>query len=190
MTWFFTADQHFGHSNMLKKEYGGRPFANVDEMDEALIKNHNGVVEPEDTTVHCGDFSLKGRAFVERIIHRLNGSHVFLRGSHDYWLEKPPVSLDIQWTQIWEREFKMDDGLVYITACQFCMVHWPRSRHGSYMVHGHSHHQLPKMPGRLDVGVDGHNFRPVSLAEVVRQIRQIPGSLDREHGKKFRKTYG
>ena len=32
---FFTADLHLGHKNIL--EYCNRPFANVKEMDEALI---------------------------------------------------------------------------------------------------------------------------------------------------------
>ena len=37
MSVFFTADTHFGHSNVIK--YDKRPFTDVAEMNEILIKN-------------------------------------------------------------------------------------------------------------------------------------------------------
>ncbi|MCP3943981.1 MAG: hypothetical protein GY710_21220 [Desulfobacteraceae bacterium] len=52
MSWFFTSDEHYNHKNML--EYSKRLFANVNEMDEAMIRNHNSIVGPEDMTVHVG----------------------------------------------------------------------------------------------------------------------------------------
>jgi len=59
MTTWFTADQHFGHKNIIG--YSGRPFADVEEMTEELVRRHNACVAPEDTTYHVGDFSLDER---------------------------------------------------------------------------------------------------------------------------------
>ena len=42
----FTADTHFQHANILI--YAKRPFANTEEMDEAIIYRWNLVVKPED----------------------------------------------------------------------------------------------------------------------------------------------
>jgi len=42
MTTWFTADLHLGHRNII--EYCNRPFADVDEMNRALIANWNQVV--------------------------------------------------------------------------------------------------------------------------------------------------
>ena len=53
-TWF-SSDQHFGHSNIIK--FMLRPFADVEEMDYALITNWNSVVSPEDSVYVVGDFS-------------------------------------------------------------------------------------------------------------------------------------
>ena len=77
MNYFFTADQHFGHANIIK--YCNRPFATSEEMDEILIRNFNQIVKPEDTTIHAGDFTLhKNREEVQKkYINRLNGQHIF-----------------------------------------------------------------------------------------------------------------
>lgn len=50
---YLTSDTHFSHANII--EYSKRPFANVDEMDEALVNNWNKVVTPKDIVYHLGD---------------------------------------------------------------------------------------------------------------------------------------
>ena len=39
MSRWFTADQHFGHANII--EHSGRPFVSVDEMNRAIIDRWN-----------------------------------------------------------------------------------------------------------------------------------------------------
>ena len=51
---FLTADTHFRH----KIVYESRGFKSVEEHDERLIKDWNGVVRPQDYTAHLGDFVL------------------------------------------------------------------------------------------------------------------------------------
>ena len=191
MTYFFTADEHYGHKNVI--EYNKRPFKNIDEMNEALIRNHNEVVEPDDTTVHVGDFSMiHNRERVEAIIHRLNGDHIFIKGSHDYWLEKPGISLDYgPEIQVWEKEIKTDLGLFYIVACHYAMRTWPRSHHGAWQLYGHSHGNLPGIGPQMDVGVDTNNFYPYSLEDIVKILRNRPIlKANRKHEKNMRRMYG
>ena len=52
---FFTSDTHFSHANIMK--FCGRPFKNVGEMNNTIIKNWNDVVGPEDTVFHLGDLA-------------------------------------------------------------------------------------------------------------------------------------
>jgi len=54
---FYTADLHFGHALMLSPTACVRPFSSVAEMDEALIRNWNAAVGPEDIVYVIGDFS-------------------------------------------------------------------------------------------------------------------------------------
>ncbi len=79
--YFFTADEHYLHENAIK--YSNRPFQNKEEMTEGIISRHNKVVKKNDIVVHAGDTSLAKIEFVEPIISRLNGTHIFLKGSHD-----------------------------------------------------------------------------------------------------------
>ena len=43
---YFTADQHFGHFNIIRLSH--RPFASLDEMNEAMIAKWNAKVKPGD----------------------------------------------------------------------------------------------------------------------------------------------
>lgn len=78
---YFTSDTHYYHNNVIK--YCSRPYQSVEEMDEALIKNWNDVVRPEDTVYVLGDFSLSFRA-VELISSRLMGNKILIPGNHDF----------------------------------------------------------------------------------------------------------
>jgi calcineurin-like phosphoesterase family protein len=121
-------------------------------MDDELIKRHNTVVQNDDTVIHIGDFTLAKSSIAETYVKKLKGKHIFLRGSHDYWLDSnAPV--------LWEKKL---NGF-YIVAFHYAMRTWPRSHYNSWQVHGHSHGQLQPIGKQVDVGVDVHDFYPVSL---------------------------
>jgi len=63
---YFTADQHFGHANIIK--LCSRPFSDVHEMDEALIENWNRRVTNGDTIYIIGDLLL-GTLFRRKSIY-------------------------------------------------------------------------------------------------------------------------
>jgi len=159
--YWFTGDEHFGHSKIL--EYCERPFKDVDEMDEVLIKNFNEVVKPDDTTIHIGDFTLKNLNEAGKYWRRLNGEHIFLVGSHDYWQEK---DADVAYRHIWEKEI---NG-IYIVASHYPFKSWPRSFHGSVNLHGHCHGKLPRDLNQMDVGVDANKFYPINFIQVIERI--------------------
>lgn len=46
---YFTADAHFGHENVIR--FCSRPYATAAEMDEALIENWNSRVKGNDTVL-------------------------------------------------------------------------------------------------------------------------------------------
>jgi hypothetical protein len=120
--YFFTADEHYGHRNII--EYCNRPFRHVGEMDQTLIEKHNEVVGPKDTVVHVGDFSMTyNRRLIENAyIKRLNGNHVFIRGSHDYWLDQDPIEIDTgQVRDIWEK--RDEPGRQELLHCSLPLRH-------------------------------------------------------------------
>lgn len=150
MEYFFTSDEHYYHFNILK--YSGRPFSSVEEMNEKLIENHNEVVRKNDITIHAGDFTLKSKNVIQEIVKRLKGQHIFLRGSHDYWLPKSAPTR-------WERKIKD----LYIVVDHYAMRTWARKHYDSVQLYGHSHGALTPIGRQYDVGVDNNNFYPVSF---------------------------
>lgn len=161
MRYFFTADEHYGHDNIIK--YCNRPFRNVEEMDDEIIKRFNSMFTENDIVIHAGDFTMKGKSVAENYIRRLkcpySGNHVFLRGSHDYWNKELPY--------IWEKEI---NG-VYVVVCHYAMRVWARSHYGSIQLYGHSHGKLEPLKNQWDIGVDNNNFYPVSLEDLLKKLK-------------------
>lgn len=95
-----TSDLHFFHANIIL--YCNRPWItpdgqpNVAAMNEALIRNWNETVSPDETTYVLGDFGFgklsKKPGSLGEIRNRLNGKIVLIRGNHDHkpgsWLKK------------------------------------------------------------------------------------------------------
>lgn len=78
---FFTSDLHIFHENVIR--YSGRPYKDVQEMNEMLVKNWNDTVSPDDTVYCLGDFSMAARP-VETFTPRLNGTKYLVPGNHDF----------------------------------------------------------------------------------------------------------
>ena len=158
--WFFTADEHYGHANIIK--YCKRPFEDVETMDEELIRRHNSVVCDDDVVVHAGDFTMCRKSRARAYRRQLSGEHIFLRGSHDRRLENA--------REIWEKEIEGQ----YIVVCHYAMRVWPRSHYNSWQLYGHSHGMLEPVGKQCDIGVDNNDFYPVSLEQIRDIMRSRP----------------
>ncbi len=193
---FITSDSHYNHNNIIKyslrtfclNDYEKAVFATEDvetinamtiskesmrKHDEALIQNWNSKVRPEDTVFHLGDFALGGDVeYAASVLRRLNGKINYIEGNHDKVIKK-----------IWENRVSFGVGgklVSYdqmreisingqgIVLCHYAMRIWHKSHHGYWMLFGHSHGTLPDDPNAksFDVGVDCHNYFPISIGEV------------------------
>lgn len=156
--YWFTADEHYGHERILV--YCGRPYSTVEEMDAALIINHNKVVKDNDMVIHAGDFCLRKEP--QKYIKELKGKHVFLKGSHDKWLPKGDY--------IWEK--MIED--VQVVVSHYAMRTWRKSHYNSWQLYGHSHGRLEPIGKQHDVGVDNNGFYPVSFEQIKEIMAKRP----------------
>ncbi|MDI6814005.1 MAG: hypothetical protein QMD10_10760, partial [Desulfitobacteriaceae bacterium] len=67
----FTADQHFGHANIIK--HCNRPFGTVTEMDEYLLEQWNSCVDENDTIYILGDLFFRNVVSADAYLNRLHG---------------------------------------------------------------------------------------------------------------------
>jgi calcineurin-like phosphoesterase family protein len=68
---YIYSDPHFYHEKII--DYTDRPFDNAEEMNEALIKNWNDVVNKDDKVFVLGDFGLGNKEQMKAIVKRLKG---------------------------------------------------------------------------------------------------------------------
>ncbi len=163
MAVFFTADTHFSHKAIVR--FCERPFASHEEMDEALIENWNAVVGPEDLVYHLGDFCFKGSAIALRAAERLNGEIILLRGNHD---TDNTMALP-RWKQTAEL-LEITVEKTRLVLCHYPLLEWPGAYNGAVHLHGHTHGRVPPNSRRADVGVDLWNYRPASLADILKRL--------------------
>lgn len=166
---WFTADTHFGHARII--EYCKRPFASVEEMDEALVANWNAVVGPDDEVWHLGDFAGRNADMAAGYRARLNGRIHLIWGNHD--------SEKVRALPIWASSGPYAE--ISLPGRRLVLFHyalrvWNRSRHGAVHLYGHSHGALPGDRQSCDIGVDNPAWRyhPVGLGDIERHLRTLP----------------
>lgn len=79
MSIYFAADTHFGDDNI--RRYENRPFADKEEMDNALVYNWNNTVTDQDEVYILGDVGADG--YEAEILKKLNGTKYLIKGNHD-----------------------------------------------------------------------------------------------------------
>jgi calcineurin-like phosphoesterase family protein len=168
-TWF-TSDLHLFHKNIIT--YCNRPFTSIEEMHEKLIANWNLVVKDEDTIWILGDLSLRSSDKVAVILRQLKGYKNLVTGNHDL----PVIKIRNEFVDICqykELNYTIVENSQKIVLCHYPFATWNGAHRGSWCLHGHSHGSYkPGLPTTLDkgkildVGVDVHNYFPISLAMV------------------------
>ena len=165
---FFTSDHHFGHKNIIK--YSNRPFSSVEEMDAVMIERWNEKVKPNDKVYHLGDVALTSVNRLNDILSQLNGKIYLIKGNHEKTAEA--CHGRFEWIKDYHELIVQDKafnkGRQLVVLFHYGMRVWNASHWGTYHLYGHSHGALPDNPNSLsfDVGVDCHDFYPLSYEEV------------------------
>jgi calcineurin-like phosphoesterase family protein len=170
---FVISDTHFGHENActkFKRKDGSplRPFANAEEMDEAMVERWNSRVSPHDTVYHLGDVVIN-KKFLP-ILHRLNGKKKLIMGNHDIF------GIDEYRKYFYEvaayRVFVDDFVFSHIPLHPECV-----SERFKVNVHGHLHSNKVMLtermadPRYLCVCVEHTDYAPISFDEVKQRIK-------------------
>jgi calcineurin-like phosphoesterase family protein len=158
VTVFFTSDTHFGDHRVLNLY--PRPFATVAEMDAELIRRWNAVVGPEDTVWHLGDFARTDRRAAE-VLAQLHGTKHLVAGNND-----PAPEAAHGWASVQPyAEIELQGRKLVL--CHYPFRSWNGQHKGALNLHGHSHGRMKELARQFDVGVDVHDYRPVTLAQLL-----------------------
>ena len=160
---FAISDPHFGHKGIITFENKDgsrvREFDSVEEMDETMVGNWNGIVRPVDRVYLLGDVVMNRRCLP--ILERLNGKKVLIKGNHDIFKlkEYTPYFEDI-------RAYKVFPKSMVILS--HIPIHPCQMERFKLNIHGHMHTNIIENDDRyLNVCVENINYTPIDLAEIL-----------------------
>lgn len=162
---FYTADLHLGHKAII--HMCNRPFTDINQMHDEIITRWNSKVSDKDIVYLLGDIAHKANPnTVEWILSKLNGKINLIIGNHD----NPKVinKVSSRFDNIYT-DYTFEDQFIgnRIHMYHYPVVSWRGKYRGSYHLYGHCHGNLKIDLGlAMDVGVDCHNFYPISSLEV------------------------
>lgn len=167
---FFVSDYHFYHEKLSIV----RGFDCVNDMNECLINSHNNTVSDKGIVFILGDFAIFKKTSrqaqvdcISEIFNKMNGKKYFIRGNHDCDNIFKRSGIEMHDNAI----ITINDQTVFLS--HYAHLVWPKSHHGSWHLHGHSHGNLEypyKNDKVLDVSIDNicnyTNFGPISFNSV------------------------
>jgi calcineurin-like phosphoesterase family protein len=182
---YFTADTHFGHTNILNKMlprcYPGTNvlFRSIEDHDECLLYAINAVVGERDELYVLGDFARKPGKYRARI----KCKHVrLIRGNHDPVQKSKNVFGEIPY--IIHTKVRSGRDSLRVVLCHTPMAYWDGSHRGWGHLYGHCHGQreatMTKLFGvnrrSMDVGVDClKNYIPLSEEHLCHFFTSLSG---------------
>jgi calcineurin-like phosphoesterase family protein len=139
-------------------------------MDETMLANFNARVKKGDRLFVLGDFAYKAKAAY--YLNRLNCKNVWLiRGNHDNRPSKREGFSEIKDYHVESYDIG-EQHKKKVVMFHYPILEWDQWHRGSWHLYGHVHGQRSGPRGihpteyRLDIGVDCHDFKPLSLGEI------------------------
>ena len=121
--------------NILR--FDQRPFVTVEEMEQVLISNWNSTVTNEDTVYILGDFCWGKEPEWIRILDKLNGNKVLIRGNHD--LKNMSANLKSKFVDINDYKEIDDNGRTVIMCHDPILAYKHNVDPNTFMLFGHVH---------------------------------------------------
>ena len=172
---WLTSDLHFGHDREFI--WGPRGFKNVDEMNEAIIKNWNTAVAPEDEVYVLGDLMLGDNETGIKMIKQLKGTIHIVLGNHD---TKARVEMYQECYNVADIQYAT---VIKFKGYSFYLSHYPTitsnlekefGKHCLINLFGHTHQETNfynGLPFCYHIGLDSHNCTPITIDQVLEDIK-------------------
>lgn len=158
MAVFFTADTHFDDENL--RMYENRPFANVAEMNAAIIRNWNAVVSDEDEVFLVGDVGSG------EYVPLLKGKKYLIKGNHD--LLPNDEYRKMGFAEVYDYPIVYNDFWIVSHEPMYVCMNMPYAN-----IFGHVHSNpiyTTVSPRSYCVSVDRTEFAPVEFTRIAVEV--------------------
>lgn len=173
---YYISDCHFGHENVIR--FDGRPFASVEEMDQAMMEYWRRRVQKDDEVYIIGDFCYRSQKGPVWYLQRLPGKKYLIIGNHDEKTLKAPGALD--YFEGIDKMMHVNDNGRQICLCHFPLAEWNAYHRGSFHLYGHIHNRLSdtclmmrSRQNAYNAAACINNYMPSTLEEIAANNRRF-----------------
>jgi len=144
-------------------------------MNDAMIKNWNSIIKPDDIVLHLGDVGLGNESSLKWIIPSLNGHKILIRGNHDQ--KSKNFYLECGFEEVRPSFIEEIDGI------KIFFSHRPEARpgnqHDTYDMHFYGHVHSKDYHGSYPtiarngacLCVERWNYCPVEIHKVIEMCK-------------------
>ena len=181
-TWI-TSDLHFGHKNIMSfcPVTRARFRNDVDYMNEAMIKEWNDLIEPDDLVYILGDVAFMSGSVAGRTVMRLNGTKILVEGNHDR-----KTLQDTTFRNAFKEIHKYLDinyNGTKVVMFHYPIAEWDQMHRGAVHLHGHLHGGISGMEKYRcrDMGIDATGMIAISMEDAIKDA--LKGEIKSHHDK-------
>ena len=157
-----------GHANII--EYCNRPFSNINEMNEEMIKRWNSVVKKGDKVWHLGDFGFGSKKQIANVVSKLNGRIFLILGNHDN--HTPQWYRDAGVKEVYDHPIIIKDFIILSHAPQPFICD-SRTPYVNFFGHVHDSKMFETYgPRHFCACVERHDYKPVNIEEVIKYFQE------------------
>lgn len=188
MTIWYTSDLHLNHARLCEIKF--RDFDNEVAMNYKILENICALVKPDDILYILGDLCMSNTVndafaaeWLTEIKKRCNCRIYVVKGNHD-----KSKSLDAlkkaKIIEKWASWFIVNDdidGVEFKVACfHHPVIDYHTGKEADACFHGHSHGmlQIYHPPDLFDVGLDAHDFKPVTAKQLIENRYPVSYAID------------
>lgn len=173
MAKFYISDLHLGHKNAI--DFDNRPFKDLQEMQDTIIKNWNGAVGRTDDVYILGDMFWKNEGAGE-ILEALNGNKFLILGNHDR------VNAEMKKHFVWIKDYaEIKDNGRHVVLLHYPISHWRGADYGTIHLYGHIHDGRDNRPFeeyRYLMRQRGYPYECYNVGAMLSYMNYTPRTLD------------
>jgi len=159
--YYFISDLHFyckSQTNDGDVNYDNRPFADLDEMHDVMLRRWNAKVTNGDTVYILGDVSMRGRndALIA-LVAQLKGKKILVKGNHDDVTDYRYKQLFAEICDYKELCENIDGKGYKLCLMHYPILMWNGQHRGAILLYGHTHNSIEDTFFQKCVGELNHN---------------------------------
>ena len=165
---YYISDLHLFHNKIIEKY--NRPFSNIEEMHDCIIRNWRNTVKKDDIVYVLGDLGMYHAHEIAEIISSLPGNKILITGNHDFWnLKHAPLRKCFKEISTYK---EIIDAGRRVVLFHYPIEEWNGFYRGFYHVHGHVHDSADGIPlnhreRRYNACVEFCDYRPMTLDQLM-----------------------